>query len=349
MDIYCVGGAVRDTLLGRAGADTDYTVLNCLQADFIRAFPRARKVGQAHPVFLVHGRQYTLSSAPCIDEDLKTRDLTVNALATDAQGYLYAHPMALADLAGKVLRPVATDNFFQDPLRVIRAARFSSCLPEFALAPDLKDLMHLVASRGLLAGLAPERVGHEVRMACQCPRPGNFIRILAETSSLQPWLAELGNIRVREAARSMDLAAGKESRVWMALMQSMTSRPSGSGHAEDTAEGQMAAELGTRLRLPKEMIAAGRCAAAWSRAAASYLDLEPSLRVKLLLDLSAHNIVEDLLAIIATHCRTEPISQARRDLQTILNVHLPPAWRNLGPRSGAHLHALRCQALRGSR
>ncbi|MFO7801838.1 MAG: tRNA nucleotidyltransferase [Desulfovermiculus sp.] len=349
MDIYCVGGAVRDSLLGRAGADTDYTVLNCFEAAFIRAFPRARKVGQAHPVFLLHGRQYTLSSALSIDEDLKTRDLTVNALATDAQGYLYAHPMALADLADKILRPVDRDNFFQDPLRVIRAARFSSCLPEFGLAPDLKDLMHLVASRGLLAGVAPERVGHEVRMACQSPRPGRFMRILAQTSSLQPWLAELENIRVRDAARSMDLAAGKESRVWMALMQWVKSKPSSPEPAEDTAEGRMAAELGKRLRLPKEMIAAGRCAAAWSRAAASYLDLEPSLRVKLLLDLSGHNIVEDLLAVIAKHSRTELITQARKDLQAILNVHLPPAWRNLGPRSGAHLHALRCQALRGSR
>jgi tRNA nucleotidyltransferase (CCA-adding enzyme) len=306
-------------------------------------------VGRTHPVYLRQGRQYTLSSAPSIDSDLQGRDLTVNALALDAQGYLYAHPQALSDLAGRILRPVGEQNFFADPLRVIRTARFKACLSGFRLQPGLHSLLHRVAASGGLDQVAAERVGREVRLACRGPEPGHFVRVLAAASALRPWLAELEGRDWKTAARIMDRVAGEERRVWMALVQTCPGPDAQDASAGPrAAAGSTAASIGRRLRLPKDMIAAGRVAATWGPAARRYTALEASLRVRLLLDLHLHAITDPFWTLILELSGKDFSSLASRELQAVLSVHLPPAWQGLGRRSGQHLHWLRCRALEGS-
>lgn len=325
----------------------DYTVLGCSEAEFERAFPLARKVGKTHPVYLLQGRQYTVSSAPSIDRDLQDRDLTINALAMDPKGYLYAHPRAVSDLVGRILRPIAAKNFYADPLRVIRAARFKAGLPGFRLLPGLHHLLGRVAASGLLAQVAAERVGREVRLACQGPMPGHFVRVLATASALSPWLAELEEMDWKTTAKIMDLMAGEEQRVWMALVHACEGLKGGPRlHSEpDTNAGAGAAELGHRLRLPKHLITAGRVAATWVPAASRYTALEASFRVRLLLDLHLHSIMDPFWALIRELTGKDFSPQASRELQAVLSVHLPPAWQGLGRRSGEYLHWLRCRAL----
>ncbi|WP_034623144.1 hypothetical protein [Desulfovermiculus halophilus] len=346
MHIYCVGGAVRDAFLGRPVLDTDYVVVGCREEEFARTYPRARKVGQSHPVFLLRGRQYTVSAAQNIDQDLLGRDLTVNALALDQSGYLYTHPLAVSDLAHRWLRPVRAENFFADPLRVIRAARFKACLPEFRPAPELLSLMTRVASAGMLDRIAPERVGREVRLACGGSKPGNFLRLLACTTCLHPWLNELLRADRKRSARIMDRLAGRELRVWMALVHSLEDASARTaGCVPDSMSAERAGALGRRLRLPNTMTAAGRLAAAWSQTAAHYDRLAPEHRVALLLDLQAQGLMEDFWSLIRAVHGHDHFSRAQADLRTIRGVRLPPEWRNLGRRSGEYLHYLRCRSL----
>ncbi|MDZ7760212.1 MAG: tRNA nucleotidyltransferase [Desulfovermiculus sp.] len=349
MDIFCVGGSVRDFLLGRPAGDTDYTVLGCTDTEFQRAFPRARKVGRTHPVYLFKGRQYTVSPALSIDRDLHNRDLTVNALAIDPLGYLYAHPQALSDLVHRILRPVAEQNFFDDPLRVVRAARFKAGLPGFRLLPGLHHLLRRVASSGLLDQVAAERVGREVHLACQSAQPGHFVRVLAASSTLGPWLVELERTDWKATAKIMDRVAGKEQRVWMALVHACTDPGAGCPVVlkPDVAAGSVASEMGRRLCLPKQMIGAGRLAATWQQAASRYPALEASLRVRLLMEVHTHRIMDAFWTLITAITGEDLIDQTHSDLQTILNIHLPPAWQGLGRRSGEYLHYLRCRALEG--
>jgi tRNA nucleotidyltransferase (CCA-adding enzyme) len=324
----------------------DFVVLGTTDEDFARSFPLARKVGQSHPVFLFKGRQYTVSQAKDIDHDLQERDLTINALAMDVQGYLYAHPLALCDLARKILRPVATGNFFADPLRVIRAARFKATLADFRLPLELRTLMTSVAQAGSLQYIAAERVGREVRLACQSLKPGHFVRVLAAASCLDPWLAELKGTHWRQTARFMDQLSGSERRVWMAMVHTLTvpgrdektMRP-------DAACGALAADLGKRLGLPKSLIVAGRVAASWQEAAGYYKQLDPSLRIRMLLDLQTNNAMDDFWALIRVIKGQDFASRAHAELRAILEIRLPEAWRNQGRRSGEYLHCLRCQAL----
>lgn len=347
MHVYCVGGSVRDSLLGKPETDTDYVVLGCTEQDFLRAFPKAGKVGRHHPVFLLKGRQYTLSPAQSIDQDLKSRDLTINALALDQEGYLYAHPQALSDLARKTLRPIAWSNFLADPLRVYRAARFKACLQDFRASSELRDLMQQISGSGLLNRMAAERAGREVRLACMGNRPGHFLRLLTCTQCLEPWLAGLAVSDFKETARIMDILSGNEKRVWMALVHRIQTggQEQISDPEPDTAGGSLAADIGSRLRLPNQLIAAGRCAATWHRAACMYQDLDVSLQVRLLLDLHAHNALDHLAALAEARTGAHLLGRLKADLRTILKVRLPLAWRNKGRSSGEYLHLLRCRAL----
>jgi tRNA nucleotidyltransferase (CCA-adding enzyme) len=346
MQIFCVGGAVRDALLSRPAGDVDFVVLGSSDQEFTLSFPQAQKVGQYHPVFLLKGRQYTVSQAQDIDHDLHDRDLTINALAMDDRGYLYAHPLAVSDLARKILRPVAHQNFFADPLRVIRAARFKAMLPDFRLPVALRNLMTRVARSGSLEQVASERVGREVRLACQSTRPGHFVRVLAAASCLGPWLEELADTRWTQTARFMDRLSGSEQRVWMAMVHTFTVP----GNHQDTpgpntSWATLAANLGKRLHFPKNLIAAGRLAASWQQAAGNYEQLEPSLRIRMLLDLYAHKAMDDFWNLIRVITGKDLAPRAQAELQAILDVRLPEDRRNQGRRSGEYLHFLRCQAL----
>ena len=162
MKIYRVGGAVRDELLGRATADRDYVVVGATPEEMLaQAY---RPVGRDFPVFLhpqsgeeyalarterksgrgYHGFTFHVAPDVTLEEDLGRRDLTINAMARDADGTLIDPYGGERDLSAGVLRHVSA-AFAEDPLRVLRVARFAARLG-FAVAPETEALMPLMDS-----------------------------------------------------------------------------------------------------------------------------------------------------------------------------------------------------------
>jgi tRNA nucleotidyltransferase (CCA-adding enzyme) len=207
MKIYSVGGSVRDELLGRPVADRDYVVVGATPEDMLaQGF---RPVGREFPVFLhprtgeeyalarterKSGRGYhgfTFHAAPdvSLEADLARRDLTINAIARSADGALIDPHGGAADLRAGVLRHVSP-AFAEDPLRVLRVARFAARLG-FAVAPETEALMRAIAARGELAALTPERVWQELSRALMEPRPSRFFTVLRRCGALAQLLPEV--------------------------------------------------------------------------------------------------------------------------------------------------------------
>lgn len=206
MEIYQVGGAVRDRLLGVAVKDRDWVVVGG-SADELLALGY-RRVGADFPVFLhpQTGEEYalarterksghgytgfvTVAEGVSLEEDLARRDFTVNAMAMDADGNIIDPYDGRADLERGVLRHV-TLAFREDPLRVLRAARFAARLG-FDIAPETMALMREISASGELATLAAERVWQELRRALVSDHPERFIEVLRACGALSALLPEI--------------------------------------------------------------------------------------------------------------------------------------------------------------
>ena len=211
MDAYLVGGAVRDGWLGHPVKDRDFVVIGQTpQAMLGRGF---RAVGQEFPVFLhpQTGEEYALARTErrvgpghrgfavvadpsvTLEEDLSRRDLTINAIAQDlATGRLIDPHGGVADLERGVLRHVSP-AFEDDPLRVLRVARFAARYAPrgFSIDPDTLALMARMVADGKLAELTPERVWGEVRGALMCERPSVFLQTLRSCGALAVIAPEL--------------------------------------------------------------------------------------------------------------------------------------------------------------
>jgi tRNA nucleotidyltransferase (CCA-adding enzyme) len=207
MKIYAVGGAVRDELLGHPVADRDFVVVG--------ATPEAmlglgyRPVGREFPVFLhpqtreeyalarterKSGRGYrgfVFHAEPdvTLEQDLARRDVTINAMARSADGTLVDPYGGLADLRAGVLRHVSP-AFAEDPLRVLRVARFAARLG-FTVAPETEALMRKIAASGELSALIPERVWQELARALMETRPSRFFSELRRCGALPLLLPEI--------------------------------------------------------------------------------------------------------------------------------------------------------------
>ena len=208
MRAYVVGGAVRDALLGLPVKDRDWVVVGeTPEAMLARGF---RPVGRDFPVFLhpqtreeyalarterKSGRGYTgfvCHAAPdvTLEEDLSRRDLTINAIARDAEGALIDPFGGARDLEDGILRHVGP-AFAEDPLRVLRTARFAARLPGFSLAPETLSLMRSMSESGELDHLTPERVWRELSLGLMEERPSRMFRVLRECGALVRILPEL--------------------------------------------------------------------------------------------------------------------------------------------------------------
>ncbi len=207
---YLVGGAVRDRLLGRPARERDYVVVGATP-EAMRA-AGFRQVGSAFPVFLhpLTGEEHALARTErkqgtghrgfavafgpevSLEEDLRRRDLTINAIAEAEDGTLIDPWGGLRDLEQRVLRHVS-DAFIEDPLRVLRVARFAAELAPFgfSIAPETLALMQTVAASGELAELTPERVWRELERALGSPRPSRFLAALRECGALATLLPEV--------------------------------------------------------------------------------------------------------------------------------------------------------------
>jgi len=207
---YLVGGAVRDRLLGLPHGDNDWVVVGETQASMEAAGFRA--VGRDFPVFLdpdtgeehalarterKSGRGYrgfVVDADPSVtlEEDLQRRDFTINAIAQDEHGVLVDPYGGARDVEARVLRHVGP-AFGEDPLRVLRAARFMARFASlgFTVAPETMALMRGMAASGELAELTAERIWQETRRALACATPSAFLRTLHDAGALAVVLPEV--------------------------------------------------------------------------------------------------------------------------------------------------------------
>ncbi|MFH1912836.1 MAG: HD domain-containing protein [Pseudomonadota bacterium] len=368
MNVYLAGGAVRDLLLGRSVTDRDYLVTGATRQEFAQRFPQAREVGRSFPVFLLDGLEFSFPRKAPLDEELQSRDLTVNAMLIDRHGDLICHPDSLDDLASHTLRPASHQSFLDDPLRVFRAARFWAKMPDFSPHEELVETMRLVAARGLIATLPADRVGQETRKALHSEAPGNYLRLLAKADCLDPWFAEFKqslNIPAGPApyhdtnvlehtCRVMDSLAGDDMAVWMGLCHDIGKTvtpveklPSHHGHDQIGAD--MADALARRIRLPNALALAGRKGAQWHMTAARYRELRPGTMVDMLMDLQRCGMLRRLFQLVTADQDVDDWHQAARDIRRILAIRLPHEQRGLGQDSGVRLRQLRAQALAARR
>ena len=364
MRIYLVGGAVRDDLLGRPVRDRDYVVIGGDRETFLRRFPRAREVGKKIAVYYLDGDEYTISAAASIEEDLLARDLTINALAKDETGRVIAHPKAFEHLEEKILYPVSRANFFADPARVFRVARFAACFPDCIVHGELMELMREVVDDGGCRLLPAERVGGELQKSLTCPVPSRFVTTCHQAGALHDWFAELGQAAsipagplpyhdetvLEHLCQVMDKLAGAPLHVWMGLCHDLgkimtppSSWPAHHGH--DKAGVDIVRNMGRRLRLPARMIQAGMLASRWHMTMARYAMLRPGTRVDLLTGVGSEEWLEGLCALVVADGGTDLRSRVLEEFRIIHDVHLPQEWQGLGPRSGEHLRTLQAQAL----
>jgi tRNA nucleotidyltransferase (CCA-adding enzyme) len=203
MNVYEVGGAVRDALLGLPVTERDWVVVGATPDELIaKGF---RRVGKDFPVFLHPrtGEEYALArterkTAPgytgfafdtattvTLEQDLERRDLTINAIARSADGTLVDPWGGRADLDARVLRHVSP-AFREDPLRVLRVARFAARFASlgFTIAPVTLDLMRDIVASGEMEALRPERVWQETAKALGTARPDVYFAVLRDCTAL---------------------------------------------------------------------------------------------------------------------------------------------------------------------
>lgn len=204
MQVYLVGGAVRDERLGLPVAERDWCVVGATPDDLTdRGY---RRVGKDFPVFLhpdtkeeyalarterktaagYHGFAFDTSPEVTIEEDLGRRDLTINALALGENGELVDPFGGASDLEARLLRHVS-DAFVEDPVRILRAARFAARFASlgFRIAPETRDLMRDMVASGEADALVPDRVWKETEAALAGPRPQLYFEALRSCGALR--------------------------------------------------------------------------------------------------------------------------------------------------------------------
>jgi tRNA nucleotidyltransferase (CCA-adding enzyme) len=208
--IYCVGGAVRDRLLGLPLQDRDWVVVGSTPEQMeARGF---KPVGSDFPVFLhpetheeyalarterkiAQGyKGFTIFTSPevTLEQDLLRRDFTINAIAQDAQGNLIDPYGGQADLKAGILRHVS-GAFAEDPVRILRAARFVARFG-FSIAPETLELMRSMVGNGEVDALVSERVWQELARGLMEAHPSHFFTALRECGALKKILPEVDGL-----------------------------------------------------------------------------------------------------------------------------------------------------------
>lgn len=206
--VYEVGGAVRDALLGRTVQDRDWVVVGTTPEAMLAA--GFTPVGRDFPVFLhpqTHA-EYALArterkTAPgyrgfvvhadpdvTLEDDLARRDLTINAMARDASGNLVDPYGGRRDLQQRVFRHVSP-AFSEDPVRILRVARFAARFPDFQVAPETRTLMSSMVTAGEVAALVPERVWQELARGLMSEAPRRMFEVLRACGALAVLLPEV--------------------------------------------------------------------------------------------------------------------------------------------------------------
>jgi tRNA nucleotidyltransferase (CCA-adding enzyme) len=211
MKTYLVGGAVRDALMGLDGADRDWVVVGGTPEALVAQ--GYQPVGKDFPVFLhpdtheeyalarterktargYHGFAVHASPDVTLEEDLARRDLTINAIAQDAHGHRTDPYGGERDIAAKVLRHV-TEAFREDPVRILRLARFAARFPDFTVAPETMTLMREMVTEGEVDALVSERVWQELSRGLMGAKPSRMLQVLRECGALERLLPEVDKL-----------------------------------------------------------------------------------------------------------------------------------------------------------
>ena len=211
MKTYLVGGAVRDALMGLAGSDRDWVVVGGTPEALVAQ--GYQPVGRDFPVFLhpdtheeyalarterktasgYHG--FAVHAAPdvTLEEDLARRDLTINAIAQDEHGYRTDPYGGERDIAAHVLRHV-TEAFREDPVRILRVARFAARFPHFTVATETMALMREMVDSGEVDALVSERVWQELSRGLVAAQPSRMLQVLRACGALQRLLPEVDKL-----------------------------------------------------------------------------------------------------------------------------------------------------------
>jgi tRNA nucleotidyltransferase (CCA-adding enzyme) len=334
--VYRVGGSVRDELLGWAIADRDWVVVGATPEILIAS--GYKPVGRDFPVFLhpetreeyalarterKHGRGYRgfeffVSPDVTLDEDLARRDLTINAMARDEHGALIDPFGGEADLRSGVLRHVSP-AFVEDPLRVLRVARFAARFG-FGVAPETAALMRKLTASGELAELAPERVWQELARGLMEAHPSRMLAVLRDCGALARLLPEVDALfdlsraaMRREAihagahvARALDYAAANAFALtvrYAALagdlgVAELPASTKPKRHGLEVRNVKLAERVSRRLRAPVDCRDAARLAARWLRAVHRVRELRPAMLLELMTAADALRRPERLDALL---------------------------------------------------
>ena len=211
MKTYLVGGAVRDALMGVAGSDRDWVVVGGSPEALVAQ--GYQPVGKDFPVFLhpdtheeyalarterktargYHGFAVHASPDVTLEQDLARRDLTINAIAQDEHGQRTDPYGGARDIQAKVLRHV-TDAFREDPVRILRLARFAARFPDFTVAPETLMLMREMVAEGEVDALVSERVWQELSRGLMGAKPSRMLQVLRDCGALQRLLPEVDKL-----------------------------------------------------------------------------------------------------------------------------------------------------------
>ena len=310
---YRVGGSVRDELLGRPVADRDWVVVGATPEILIAS--GYKPVGRDFPVFLhrdtgeeyalarterKHGRGYRgfeffASPDVTLVEDLARRDLTINAMARDERGELIDPYGGQADLEAGVLRHVSP-AFVEDPLRVLRVARFSARF-RFVVAPETRRLMRELVATGELGELAPERVWQEIAKGLLEAHPAQMLSVLRDCGALTQLMPEV-DVLYATGSRARRSQARPGARLSLALEHaakrgftlpvryavlahdfndSAALARRGAPRAWAMRDLRRAEAMSARLKVPLECRDAARLAARWHRVVVRAPALQPAV------------------------------------------------------------------------
>lgn len=229
MKIYSVGGSVRDELLGLPVTDRDYVVVGATPEEMTRL--GYKPVGRDFPVFLhpktkeeyalarterktargYHGFEFHAAPDVTLEQDLARRDLTINALARDSEGRLIDPFGGAADLKARILRHVGP-AFGEDPVRILRVARFAARFG-FSIAPATLEQMRHMVEEGEASALVAERVWQELARGLMEQRPSRMFEVLAQCGALEVVLPEIAPALAGDAGarqlEALDVAAAR--------------------------------------------------------------------------------------------------------------------------------------------
>ena len=327
---YIVGGFVRDLIVGRPSNDVDILVVGLEKEELEVALPQGKWVGADFPVMLVDGTEVAMARIErkiaqgyngfacevkdvSLEDDLRRRDLTMNAMAMDPFSGEIIDPFGgRRDIAEGILCPIG-EHFREDPLRVLRAARFAA---QFDMMVSDRLVLEALAVQDELHGLTPERVCKELFKALASDRPSRFFQVLDLMRALEVVFPEIDALKGRVQPekwhpegdafvhtmlvidRARELGAA-EATMYAALVHDLGKAATPDHelphHYNHEALGvPIVAAMSDRLRVPKRHKVAGMAASRYHLNVHRFQEMKPVKKVRLLVSLMRKGVLEEV-------------------------------------------------------